>query len=309
MRRFTSILVTCLALTAVCLAAGDDDAEWQRRLALYAVPEGPANVQVVNEQATDRGILREFTMAAFDGGVVYGLVALPRGEGPWPVVLFLHGLGGSHRDVSLAAPLLVPKGCAVVGLDAVGHGQRRVEDDRQRLKLLLEGQLMRGTVRDYRRLVSWLADQPEFSGKPIGLIGASMGAIMGAVLAAVEPKICAALLIVGGGNLPLLLQNSAHPAAKAVRELLNQPEIAQRIADVDPVNYIGHISPRPVWMLNGSADPIIPVACAQALYEAAREPKRIIWYEGGHMPPLATLVTTIEQWLKECLLGGEAGQE
>ncbi len=50
---------------------------------------------------------------------------------------------------------------------------------------------------------------------------------------------------------------------------------------IDPVHWVGRISPRPVLMVNGDADEVIPVAAADALRNAAREPKQVEWYHGG----------------------------
>ena len=68
-------------------------------------------------------------------------------------------------------------------------------------------------------------------------------------------------------------------------------------AFIDPVNFAGHISPRPVLMVNGTEDMIIPKACAEALHQAAGEPKKIIWYDGGHLGVPPDVVQTIVQWL------------
>jgi fermentation-respiration switch protein FrsA (DUF1100 family) len=47
-----------------------------------------------------------------------------------------------------------------------------------------------------------------------------------------------------------------------------------------PVDRIGELSPRPVFIIQGEGDAVIPADSAQLLYEAAREP-RYIWMESG----------------------------
>jgi fermentation-respiration switch protein FrsA (DUF1100 family) len=51
----------------------------------------------------------------------------------------------------------------------------------------------------------------------------------------------------------------------------------------DPVHYIAEISPRPILLQNGKADTVVAPAAAQALQDAARQPKTILWYEGDHL--------------------------
>ena len=54
------------------------------------------------------------------------------------------------------------------------------------------------------------------------------------------------------------------------------------MADVDPIYFVGHISPRPVLMQNGKTDRLVPPAAAEPLHKAAKEPKVVRWYPGGH---------------------------
>ena len=55
--------------------------------------------------------------------------------------------------------------------------------------------------------------------------------------------------------------------------------------DFAPEQYIGRISPRPVVMVNGIDDPQMPRPAVEALYEAARQPKELIWLRTGHLMP------------------------
>jgi predicted esterase len=46
---------------------------------------------------------------------------------------------------------------------------------------------------------------------------------------------------------------------------------------------------KPVLMLNGQFDRTVTPAQARRLHLAAREPKTIRWYRGGHWPPQSEL--------------------
>lgn len=61
-------------------------------------------------------------------------------------------------------------------------------------------------------------------------------------------------------------------------------ETGVSIADVRPVDVIGQISPRPVFIIQGLSDPMIPVNTGGRLYEAAGDP-RTLWSEEnvGHL--------------------------
>ncbi len=42
------------------------------------------------------------------------------------------------------------------------------------------------------------------------------------------------------------------------------------------------LSPRPLLLMHGTADEILPDACSRAIYRRAREPKRLVLYPGCH---------------------------
>jgi hypothetical protein len=64
--------------------------------------------------------------------------------------------------------------------------------------------------------------------------------------------------------------------------------------ELEPERYIARISPRPIIMVNGIDDPQMPRQAVEALYEAAREPKELIWLRTGHlMPNDSTLIRAL----------------
>jgi uncharacterized protein len=51
--------------------------------------------------------------------------------------------------------------------------------------------------------------------------------------------------------------------------------------EVSPQDHVGRIAPRPVLLLHGDADEVVPVSHAHVLHGAARAPKEIITIPGG----------------------------
>jgi hypothetical protein len=62
-----------------------------------------------------------------------------------------------------------------------------------------------------------------------------------------------------------------------------KPVVRYFLGVVDPVHYVARISPRPVYFQNGKYDVLVPAAAGLALQEAAKEPKKITWYESDHV--------------------------
>ncbi len=228
---------------------------------------------------------------------------LPRNaDAPVGAALILHGYGGSKDDVAvqLVARTLASNGVAAIAIDAQYHGERRQADaEFFSTDLPRVGEAIVQTVVDNRRAIDYLWSRDDIDRDRIALLGVSMGAILGSIVAAVDERICSACLVVGGGRWELLAEQSTHPVAATLRAALSSPEAQALIAFVDPVHFVGHISPRPTLMLNGREDQIVPSRCAQALHEAAQEPKQIVWYDGGHIPDPLTAMTVLGRWMRD----------
>lgn len=61
-------------------------------------------------------------------------------------------------------------------------------------------------------------------------------------------------------------------------------EAGFRSAEIDATRWIGRISPRPVFLLQGGADVVISPQSGRLLYDAAGEPREL-WFEPdlGHV--------------------------
>ena len=224
-------------------------------------------------------------------------------ERPTRLVLFLHGLGGSKDDARLVAQMLCPNGIAILAIDARLHGERK-RTDTEFLSPDLEraGQNIIGTIIDNRRALDCLATRSDVHPRKIVLVGVSMGGILGSILTAVEPRIQAAALLVAGGRWDILLRRSDHDNARQIRATGILPSMLRaRLASVEPVNFVGHIAPRPLFLANGRLDTIVPPRSAQALQDAAGEPKEVHWYEAGHVAAVIQCLADLTDWLRRQL--------
>jgi dienelactone hydrolase len=207
------------------------------------------------------------------GKKVTGVFLRPKKEGVYPVVLVLHGLGGSKEQMLAAfgKPLVGNAGVAVLALDALLHGERK-EEGRAPQDPVAFVDVMRTTVLDYRQALDWLAKRKDVDTKKVGLFGYSMGAMMGSILTGVDERVSAATLCVGGDPIRPML-SAAPPALRTLAEA------------AAPSNYIGHAAGRPLYLINGTQDKTITPEAAKRLIEAAKEPKTVVWVESGHILP------------------------
>lgn len=258
------------------------------------------DVEVISVEEAAIFTVEKLRFSGMHGERVPATLILPGGTERPPCVLFLHGLGGDRGQAQLVATLLIPQGIAVLAIDAAMHGDRAVAGvnfaDVGAELAALDGPLVQ-TVVDNRRAIDYIESREDIDADRIVLIGASMGGILGSIVAAVDERIDAALLLVAGGGWAAILNESDHPAAERLRA--SGMGEAEALAYVEPTHFIGHLSPRPLLMINGTEDQIIPRSSAEALYEAAGEPKQIRWYEGGHTDVPVTEVLFLVGWVAE----------
>ena len=273
-------LVTVAALLLVAKARWDADyyKGYDPALPLDAQEEPPA---VIPEYQRT-----EFSFAGVAGeDRVPGVLATPRSwDGPYPCVIFLHGIGQKKEFIDTIAPQFVGGGFAIATFDQYTRGERRLADDADKiteaLALRRRGAL---TVLETRRLVDYLVTREDIDAHRLYLVGASFGAITGSTAFAFEPRLQAGVLVYGGGNLRLLLDS---PQTRDLLGIWTQPAVCRAaffLAPADPIRYVAWASPRPVLFQNGTRDTLVPAASGEALFQAAHEPKEIIWYDSDHI--------------------------
>jgi dienelactone hydrolase len=221
-----------------------------------------------------------FVISSTHGQRVPGLIWAPlQADRPLPAVLLQHGATSRKEDdyIRLTALRWSREGLLCVAIDASDHGERtRAQSDPQAIWTLpwtRRDHAIQMCV-DLQRTVDYLESRDDVDVSRLGYVGFSMGTICGVPFVALDPRVKAAAFAVGGARLNEFQQPPADPR---VRE-----ELALASAIVDPVHFAPLISPRPVLLVNGSRDELVPVSAARALFDALGEPKRIVWYDGGH---------------------------
>lgn len=246
----------------------------------------------------------DFTYQSTPNSHVPTLLALPHsGAKPYPCIIFLHGIGQNRRFLDEIAGHYTKHGFAIASFDQYMRGERRLSSKNQLAQAFGLRRRLALNVIDTRRLVDYLQTRDDIAKNRIYLIGASFGAITGCTAVAFEPRIPAAVLTYGGGDMDLLLDSEA--ARKELGALYGPTRalVAYIMAPADPVKYVGKIAPRPLLFQNGRHDRLIPFAAAEALVKAAGDPKEFTVYDSDHvgMDPEQTLTVLEEsvEWLRE----------
>lgn len=225
---------------------------------------------------------------------VPALLSLPAiGEPPYPAVIFLHG-AGDHKAkdyMMLGDSMFSAAGLAVLRIDIDLHGERAREgfdgDELKNYRHLIRDVLAQ-TVFDLRRGVDYLDSLPFIDSTRTGFMGISLGGIIGSVFCGVENRVEFPIIALAGGGLRWIFGKDAF-----------SERVGAMLAPIEPLNFIGKISPRPVLFLNASRDEVIPRPTSLLLHRTAGEPKKVIWYDAPHhMPPVPAFRDCVK-WFRE----------
>jgi len=122
----------------------------------------------------------------------------------------------------------------------------------------------------------------------IGVIGFSMGAAIAIQGSAQRPQVRAVVadspFATHADVLSHAIAHTIHmpgePLARVADYFIKQ-RAGYSHADVAPLRYVARISPRPLLIIHGTADEMIPVEHARRMYAAAAEPKELWIGEGA----------------------------
>jgi len=272
------LVVACAAGVAAC-ARSNSDSHFYRSYD----PDFPLNVTTESVEEKETYTREHFFFDSNADHRIPALMALPHEEGPHPLIIFVHGVGQRKEFLDEIAEPFVEAGFAKVTFDQHDRGERSLERAGPIRRTWAMRRRTALTVNEIRRLVDFAESREDLDHERVYLVGASFGAITGATAAAFEDRIQASVLTYGGGHLPTLFLS---PAVKDEIGFFVYPLRYLAWAffyPADPIHHVADISPRPILMQNGLEDELIPAASAERLYEAACEPKEIIWYEGDHI--------------------------
>ncbi len=150
-------------------------------------------------------------------------------------------------------------------------------------------------VLDVEAALDFALSQPGV--KRVGAWGGSMGGATVILAAARRPEIEAVVADSAYAALADELETMVRSALlRPLVRFFAERETGISINDVRPEDVIGHVSPRPVFIIQGLADEMVPPESGRRLYSAAGEP-RSLWSEPGvrHMETMYMFPTEYEQ--------------
>ena len=225
---------------------------------------------------------------SFDGEEIPVFLFRPEGDGPFPVVLVVHGGPESQWRPFFSVgfgpfiQFLVSRGYAVAAPNvrgSTGYGKRFEHLDDVGLRL--------DSVRDLAELHAWLAARPEIDGSRAVVYGGSYGGYMVLAALAFRPELWAAgISFVGLSSLVTFLEHTSE-YRRAAREreygsLATDRELLERMSPASRVDSIR----APLFLEHGRNDPRVPVGESEYLHRVLSERgircELVIYEDEGH---------------------------
>ncbi|TFH02067.1 MAG: hypothetical protein E4H13_03180 [Calditrichales bacterium] len=275
-----------------------DDKTFQTYLDFFSYDTSLAfDETVIGVEETAEGIHREhFTFQSKLGMKVTSYLYYPVEHNikDRPALILLHGGSGSGKDTPhyvVYSEQLARAGFTVLAIDFLHFGERKTdlltnftEQDKHNNLYNKPAEYLSWIIqntKDIGRAFDFLTTVKGIDKDRIGLFGLSRGAQVGVIAGSVLQKF-KAVVFYHGGHLDAL--ENGHSGAAC------------------PANYIGRISPTPLLMVNGIYDnDYKKETSVEPLFTLAKEPKKIIWTEGGHMFATAEDQANIIKWLNKYL--------
>ena len=224
------------------------------------------------------------TFPSFDDLEVPAFYWRPEGEGPFPVVIDIHGGPEAQRRPGLSAMVqyYLERGIAtfapnVRGSRGYGKTYMALDDVYKRMD----------SVADIRAAYDWLVAHGDADADRIALKGGSYGGFMVLSAMVTYPDLWAAGVdIVGVANFVSFLENTSeyrrHLREAEYGSLAHDREF---LRDISPLTHIDKIA-APLMVIHGRNDPRVPVSEAEQVVDACRANgvpvESIIYEDEGH---------------------------
>lgn len=226
------------------------------------------------------------------------------GSAPYPALCLCHGLPRARPSAPAGGgyPALAARfanaGFMTVIFNFRGAGESEGNFD------------MLGWTRDLRTVLDYLCRMDEVNPKSISLMGFSAGASVAIYVAARDRRIssvvsCACPTVSRIGTERELAQRMVAEFRKVgiIKDIDFPPSLDEWMAGFNHVyslEWVPLLAPRPILIIHGTDDDVIPVESSRELFDTSAEPKDIIIVQGaGHQLRLsAQAMDAAMDWLK-----------
>ena len=258
---------------------------WQEQY--YRYPQAPLDAQVVEVKETEDWRREKITYAGAEGERAIAYLYLPKQYAPPfqviqfipPGIAFLGVPPTMNVGVEAYLQAYIKSGRAMLAVVLKGFVERAWPPNRRppAVSTVEYREMVLDWMTDERRALDYVATRSDLDASRVAYLATSSDHSLKLGLPAVEPRYRAVIWL--GACL-----RAGH---------------AQVLPEIHPVNLIPYIR-APKLFVHGRYDETCRLKSeTEPLVKLLREPKRLAYYDGGHIAPLEFTVPTINSWLDE----------
>jgi alpha/beta superfamily hydrolase len=213
-----------------------------------------------------------------DGLELVGELHVPSRDRVHPALCICHGIPAAPPDPTDKGYTLLAQRFCNAGFITLIFNFRGIGKSEGNLDIL-------GWSRDLQAALDFLYDLKEVDKTRFCLLGFSGGAAVSVYTAAHNPRISSVITCACPADFRSLRQRETpldsikrFRQIGAIRDKDFPPSIEEwerGFETITPIDWIDKISPRPLLLVHGDADELIPLDHAQKLYQKAKEPKEL----------------------------------
>ena len=221
--------------------------------------------------------VREIRLEA-DGLELVGELHVPSRDKVHPALCICHGIPAAPPDPNDRGYTLLAQRFCHAGFITLIFNFRGTGRSEGNLDIL-------GWSRDLQAALDFLYDLKEVDKTHFCLLGFSGGAAVSVYVAAQDPRVSSVVTYACPADFHSLHQRETPPdTIQRFRQIgsIRDKDFPPSVEDwqkgfetITPINWIDKISPRPLLLVHGDADELIPLEHAQKLYQKAKEPKEL----------------------------------
>lgn len=214
-----------------------------------------------------------------------GEIYIPRSGGLSPGLCLCHGIPAAAYNSSVqdqGYPGLARKFCAA-GFVTLIFNFRGAGRSAGNLDML-------GWSRDLTAALDFISSLKEVDKRQLSVMGFSAGAAVAVYVAAHDSRITSLVTGACPADFSFLLKSQPTSEIQHFRNIgvIKDKDFPPSLADwlmgfdeISPIRWIRRISPRPILIIHGDEDEVVPLEHARRLYREAGEPKELVIIPGA----------------------------
>jgi dienelactone hydrolase len=238
----------------------------------------PFAIQVLGVEKRGDVQVEDISFRTILGGRTLAYRVVPPGKDRTAGALFVHWYNpeamNSNRTQFLNEAVELARHGLVSMLVATPWSNPKFYNDRD---VSLDYDFSVQEVKDLMRAMDVLLSYPRVDPTRVAYVGHDFGAMYGMVVTGIDQRASVAAFQAGNSRFgEWFLYNQAKLTAE------EKQKVVDRLAPLDPVRFVGKLAGKPVLLQFSKKDFYVPMDRAQALADAAQEPKQVMYYDADH---------------------------